>query len=60
MIKWLRSTVALLSPVGTKAKRNKTGGEGRGEDQKKLWLREKENWGEKQSSKFKEAERKVT
>lgn len=29
MIKWLRSTVALLSPVGTKAKRNKTGGEGR-------------------------------
>lgn len=52
--------MALLSPVGTKAKRNKTGGEGRGEDQKKLWLREKENWGEKQSSKFKEAERKVT
>lgn len=50
----------ITQSCGHQSQRNKTGGEGRGEDQKKLWLREKENRVEKQSSKFKGAERKVT
>lgn len=50
----------ITQSCGHQSQRNKTGGEGRREDQKKLWLGEKENWGEKQSSKFKDVERKVT